>query len=111
MADRFDRLFRPPRGSYFLFGPRGSGKSTWLRELHPEAHWIDLLDEGRHQTYLVDPGVFSAELDALPDRSMVVVDEVQRLPGLLNVVHQKSRRSGSASRSPARARGSSVERA
>jgi uncharacterized protein len=83
------RLFQPPRGSYFLFGPRGSGKSTWLRELHPEGHWIDLLDEARYQTYLVDASVFSAELDALPDRSLVVVDEVQRLPNLLNVVHQK----------------------
>lgn len=83
------RLFQPPRGSYFLFGPRGSGKSTWLRELHPEAHWIDLLDEGRYQTYLVDPSVFSAQLDALPERTLVIVDEVQRLPNLLNVVHQK----------------------
>ncbi len=83
------RFFRPPKGSYFLFGPRGCGKSTWLRHLHPEAHWIDLLDEGRYQSYLVDPSLFSAELEALPNRSMVVVDEMQRLPNLLNVVHQK----------------------
>lgn len=89
MAVVLPRLFRPPRDSYFLFGPRGSGKSTWLRQLHPEAHWIDLLDEGRFQAYLVDPSLFSSELDALPDRSTVVVDEVQRLPNLLNVVHQK----------------------
>jgi len=83
------RLFAPPRGSYFLFGPRGSGKSTWLRHLHPEAHWIDLLDEGLYQRYLVDPSLFSAEFDGLPRGSSVVVDEVQRLPSLLNVVHQK----------------------
>ncbi len=83
------RLFRPPKGSYFLFGPRGCGKSTWLRQLHAEAHWIDLLDEGRYQSYLVDPSLFSAELDALADRATVVIDEVQRLPNLLNVVHQK----------------------
>ena len=83
------RLFEPPRGSYFLFGPRGTGKSTWLRQLHPDAHWIDLLDEARYQTYLVDPGVFAAELEALPPGSRVVVDEVQRLPNLLNTVHQK----------------------
>ncbi len=86
---QYARLFEPPRGSYFLFGPRGSGKSTWLRILHPEAHWIDLLDEGIYQRFLVDPGLFSAELDALPDGATVVVDEVQRLPNLLNVVHQK----------------------
>ena len=83
------RLFRPPKGSYFLFGPRGCGKSTLLRQLHAEAHWIDLLDEGRYQSYLVDPSLFSAELDALADRATVVIDEVQRLPNLLNVVHQK----------------------
>lgn len=89
MAGHLERLFSPPRGSYFLFGPRGSGKSTWLRHLHPEAHWVDLLDEGRYQRYLVDPALFSAELEALPRGSLVVVDEIQRLPGLLNVIHQK----------------------
>lgn len=90
MADSLiPRLFRPPKGSYFLFGPRGCGKSTWLRRLHPEAHWIDLLDEGRYQSYLTEPSLFSAELDALPNRSTVVVDGMQRLPNLLNVVHQK----------------------
>lgn len=89
MATIVRRLFQPPEGSYFLFGPRGTGKSTWLREIHPDAHWIDLLDEARYQTYLVDPGVFSAELEALPAGSRVVVDEVQRLPNLLNPVHQK----------------------
>lgn len=83
------RLFQPPKGSYFLFGPRGSGKSTWLRQLHPDAHWVDLLDEGRFQSYLVDPSLFSSELEALADRSTVVIDEIQRLPNLLNVVHQK----------------------
>ncbi len=60
-----------------------------LRRLHPDAHWVDLLDEGRYQRYLVDPSLFSAELEALPRGSCVVLDEVQRLPALLNVVHQK----------------------
>jgi predicted AAA+ superfamily ATPase len=89
VPDSVPRLFAPPKGSYFLFGPRGSGKSTWLRHLHPDAHWVDLLDEGRYQRYLVDPSLFSAELEALPRGACVVVDEVQRLPALLNVVHQK----------------------
>lgn len=89
MASVRPRLFQPPKGSYFLFRPRGSGKSTWLRQLHPDAHWVDLLDEGRFQSYLVDPSLFSSELEALADRSTVVIDEIQRLPNLLNVVHQK----------------------
>ena len=89
MGAIFDRLFLSPEGSYFLFGPRGCGKSTWLRVLHADAHWIDLLDEGRYQRYLADPALFSAELEALDDGGRVVVDEVQRLPNLLNFVHQK----------------------
>lgn len=83
------RIFTAPSSSYFLFGPRGTGKSTWLGQIHPDAHWVDLLDESRYQDYLVDPAVFSAELDALPRGSQIIVDEVQRLPGLLNIVHQK----------------------
>lgn len=89
MTITFPRLFEPPKGSYFLFGARGSGKSTSLARLHPDAHWVDLLDEGRYQSYLVDPSRFAAELDALTAGATVVVDEVQRLPNLLNVVHQK----------------------
>lgn len=89
MVSDLQRLFAPPKGSYFLLGPRGCGKSTWLRALHPRAHWVDLLDEGLHHDYLVDPSLFGAELEALPNGSTVVVDEVQRLPGLLNTVHQK----------------------
>ena len=97
MRGELERLVWPPRGSYFLFGPRGCGKSTWLRHVHPDAYWIDLLDEGRYQRYLVDPALFSAEFEALPRGSLVVVDEVQRMPALLNVVHQKSSRGACAS--------------
>ena len=38
------RFFDYPGGSYYLFGPRGTGKSTWLRARYPKAAWIDLLD-------------------------------------------------------------------
>jgi predicted AAA+ superfamily ATPase len=84
----YPRLLSPPRGSFFLFGPRGTGKSTWLRASFPEAHTIDLLDEGRYQTYLADISEFAAELRALAPHSLVIVDEVQRLPALLNEVHR-----------------------
>jgi uncharacterized protein len=84
----YPRLLAPPKGSFFLFGPRGSGKSTWLRAAFPKALWIDLLDEALYQSYLADIGAFAAELRVLPPGSMVVVDEVQRLPALLNEVHR-----------------------
>lgn len=89
MSNRFyPRILRPPRGSFFLLGPRGTGKSTWLRATFPRAHRIDLLDEALYQSYLADIGRFAAELRTLAPGSQVVVDEVQRLPALLNEVHR-----------------------
>jgi predicted AAA+ superfamily ATPase len=82
------RLLRPPAQSFFLFGPRGAGKSTWVGHEMPDAHRIDLLDETRYQTYLARVGAFADELRALKTRSTVVVDEIQRLPNLLNEVHR-----------------------
>ncbi|MFN7941842.1 MAG: DUF4143 domain-containing protein [Thermoanaerobaculia bacterium] len=84
----YPRLLEPPPGSFFLFGPRGTGKSTWLRERFPRAHRVDLLDEALYQSYLADRGAFAAELRALQPGSTVVVDEVQRIPALLNEVHR-----------------------
>jgi predicted AAA+ superfamily ATPase len=82
------RLLEPARGSFFLFGPRGTGKSTWLRERFPEAPRIDLLDEARYHRLVAHPGLLGDELRALPRGSTVVVDEVQRIPALLNEVHR-----------------------
>ena len=69
-------------------GPRGVGKSTWLRSEFPEAHVVDLLAEDTYQRLLANPGLFAAELRAVPDGRWVVLDEMQRLPGLLNEVHR-----------------------
>ncbi len=82
------RIYRLPSGSFFLFGLRGVGKSTWIRSQLPQAHRFDLLDEGLYQELLVDPGPFAGALRRLDPQSWVVVDEVQRLPGLLNEVHR-----------------------
>jgi len=82
------RLLRQPEGSFFLFGPRGTGKSTWLRATFQGAHYIDLLDERRYRGYLGNAGLFADELRALAPGWIVVVDEIQRLPALLNEVHR-----------------------
>lgn len=84
----YPRILTPPRGSFFLFGPRGVGKSTWLRSVFPAAHRIDLLDEALYQSYLADAGRFAGEIRAVAQGTVVVVDEVQRLPALLNEVHR-----------------------
>lgn len=83
------RLLVPPKKSFFLLGPRGSGKTTWLKHHFKAATRFDLLDEARYQRYLGDIASFQRELAAVPDGSWVVIDEVQRLPSLLNEVHRQ----------------------
>lgn len=90
----YPRALSPPKTSFFLLGLRGVGKSTWVREKFPNAARIDLLDEGLYQSYLRDPSRFGDELRHLPKGSWVVVDEVQRLPSLLNEVHRAIEASG-----------------
>lgn len=89
MAPRqYRRLMAPPKGSFFLFGVRGVGKSTWTRAAFPDAHVVDLLDESRYQTLLANPGLLALELRTLPRQRVVVLDEIQRIPALLNEVHR-----------------------
>jgi predicted AAA+ superfamily ATPase len=84
----YKRCLQVPQRSFFLLGPRGSGKSTWLRANFPDAHVIDLLSEEHYQRLLAQPGRFADELRALEPGRWVVVDEIQRLPSLLNEVHR-----------------------
>jgi predicted AAA+ superfamily ATPase len=83
-----DRTLKAPKQSFFLLGPRGSGKTTWLRTTFPEAYVIDLLSEEVYQRQLANPGLFADEVRAVPPDKWVIVDEVQRLPNLLNEVHR-----------------------
>ncbi len=82
------RRLKPPRQSFFLLGPRGSGKSTWVRHELPDAHRIDLLDEAVYHAYLARPGQFADALRAVRPGTTVIVDEIQRVPALLNEVHR-----------------------
>jgi len=89
MAERtYPRLLRAPRGSFFLFGVRGVGKTTWIREALPDAYVVDLLDESRYQQLAANPGLLAAELRTVPRDRAVVLDEVQRVPALLNEVQR-----------------------
>jgi len=82
------RVLNAPEQTFFLLGPRGSGKTTWLRATFSDAHVIDLLSEETYQRLLASPGQFADELRAVPAGRWVIVDEVQRLPSLLNEVHR-----------------------
>jgi len=94
MLAMYTREFALPERSFFLFGPRGTGKTTWLRGVLPDAHWVNLLLERELVRLLRDPGRFAEEVEALPPRRWVVVDEVQRLPVLLNEVQDLIARHG-----------------
>lgn len=84
----YRRLLKPLPGSFFLFGVRGVGKSSWARAVFPGAYVVDLLDEARHHALLADPSLLAGELAALPRSQTVVLDEIQRVPALLNEVHR-----------------------
>lgn len=85
--EQLRRFFRGPQGSFFLFGPRGTGKSTWLREAWPGAVWLDLLDPEAQRTYQARPERLRERVAGRPEASDVVIDEVQKVPALLDVVH------------------------
>lgn len=88
MAVVFTRSLQvPPKRSFFLFGPRGTGKSTWVAHAFPDALSIDLLDYGTYAELLANPGRIEA-LAAAQRADTVLIDEVQRLPTLLDEVHK-----------------------
>jgi len=83
-----DRFFKPPASSYFLFGPRGTGKSTFVKRQYGDAIYIDLLDPERIRSFSARPERLKEIADANPSSVHIVVDEVQRVPEMLTVVHK-----------------------
>lgn len=81
------RFLDPGADHFFLLGPRGTGKTLWTRERFPEALRIDLLDPAAHREFAARPEHLRELVEANPGRPQVVVDEVQKLPELLEVVH------------------------
>ena len=81
------RFLTLPRGSLFLFGPRGTGKTTWLRSVLPGALVVDLLRSEEFRRLSARPERLRERVLSAPAGSDIVVDEIQRVPELLNVVH------------------------
>lgn len=72
--------------SYFLFGARQTGKSTMLWELFPEAAFYDLLENNTFGRLQRNPSLLRQDLEMLEPGTLVIIDEIQNLPELLNEV-------------------------
>lgn len=88
MYNRIINLRKHPPKSFFLWGPRQTGKSFWLHRLYKDAFWVDLLKADEFRRYSTHPERLREELMQLPvSRRFCVIDEVQKVPGLLDEVH------------------------
>jgi predicted AAA+ superfamily ATPase len=86
--DTIPRLLQRPDRSFFLFGPRGTGKSTWLQQVLPDALRLDLLDASLFLELSRDPHRLEALVGSEPEDNWVVLDEIQKIPALLDEVHR-----------------------
>ena len=86
----YDRIFdienRLDEGM-FLFGARQVGKSTLLKKRFPQAVYIDLLNSDLRKRFKQNPALFKEMLIKYPTETLVIVDEIQKAPELLDEVH------------------------
>lgn len=82
-----NRLIKPPKESFFLFGPRGVGKSTWLAHVYPNSLRLDLLDQEMERRFLAKPERLIDYVSTLNTGDICIIDEVQRVPNLIPVIH------------------------
>jgi predicted AAA+ superfamily ATPase len=82
-----DRFFEAPKQSFFLLGPRGTGKTLWTQRTYPGALRVDLLEPAVHRELAARPERLRALIEGSPRVRTVVIDEVQKVPELLSVAH------------------------
>ena len=87
MVNRIAKLSQSQ--SFFILGPRGSGKSTLIKQRYSQnCLYIDLLDPQIEDRYRLNPALLKQELAGQPQVKRVIIDEVQKLPRILDSVHQ-----------------------
>ncbi len=84
----FARLLKLPSDSFFLLGPRGCGKSSWLKQTIKSELTYDLLSNEDYLRLTQHPSILYKECEILKKNSWVVIDEAQRIPELLDEVHR-----------------------
>lgn len=90
----YSRILVPPKDkSFFLFGPRGTGKTTWVKSVFPKAIFIDLLESEVYNDLLANPQRLERFIPG-DFNNWVVIDEVQRIPELLNEIHRLIEKKG-----------------
>jgi predicted AAA+ superfamily ATPase len=90
----YSRLIKSPANkSFFLFGPRGTGKTTWVKATFPASIYIDLLEARLFNDLLANPQRLENLIPA-NYKDWVIIDEVQRIPDILNEVHRLIEKSG-----------------
>ncbi|MGB7977744.1 MAG: DUF4143 domain-containing protein [Chlamydiales bacterium] len=87
MANYTEREMRPSTESYFLLGPRGTGKSTWLLRHYPNAVRIDLLLGEEERRYGSFPERIRDVAAGMAPGQTLILDEIQRAPNLLPEIH------------------------
>jgi predicted AAA+ superfamily ATPase len=86
MEPMYPRLLSPPTRSFFLFGPRGVGKSTWVKQSFPQAKTLSLLDRRLYLTLARAPHRLEELIGTSTRGSWIILDGVQKLPELLDEV-------------------------
>lgn len=81
------RFLKPDKQSFFLLGPRGTGKSTFVKNTFPDALYVDLLLPDIFRSYSARPERLKEAVDARRDAKTVIIGEIQKVPQLLEVVH------------------------
>lgn len=81
------RFIGIPGGSFFLFGPRGTGKTVWLTRQFPDAFVVNLLEGDVRRRMTARPESLAEVVDANADKTTFIIDEIQRAPALLDTVH------------------------
>lgn len=87
METYIPRKFTSPNKSFFLFGARGTGKSTFLRNNYPNGLWVDLLLPNEFRTYSAKPERIIELINGNPDKKTIIIDEIQKVPDLLSAIH------------------------
>ncbi len=86
----YNRLLKLPKNgshSILLLGPRGTGKTSWVKAHFPNILYFDLLNMALYQEFLADPGLLEKRIPA-DFKHWIIIDEIQKIPELLNEVHR-----------------------